>query len=54
MKIGLEHVNLCTHDPDAAAEWMVRVFNWRVRWAGTAMDTRYTVHVGDDAGYLAL
>ena len=54
MKIGLEHINLCTLDPDAAAGWMVRVFNWRVRWAGTAMDTGYTVHVGDDAGYLAL
>lgn len=54
MKIGLEHVNVTTRDPQAAAEWMGRVFGWKIRWQGAAMETGFTVHVGDDDGYLAL
>jgi catechol 2,3-dioxygenase-like lactoylglutathione lyase family enzyme len=54
MKIGLEHVNITTRDPLAAAEWLGRVFDWHVRWQGPAMETGFTVHVGDETGYLAL
>ena len=54
MKIGLEHVNVTTGDPQAAAEWLGRLFGWRVRWQGAAMETGFTIHVGDDDRYLAL
>jgi len=54
MKIGLEHVNFTTRDPQAAADWMGRVFGWNIRWQGAAMETGFTVHVGDDDRYLAL
>lgn len=54
MKIGLEHVNVTTRDPLAAAEWLGRVFGWRIRWQGSAMETGFTIHVGDDDRYLAL
>ena len=40
MKIGLEHVNVTTRDPQAAAEWLGRVFGWRIRWQGSALETR--------------
>ena len=54
MKIGLEHVNVTTRDPQAAAEWLGRVFGWRIRWQESAMETGFTIHVGDDDRYLAL
>ena len=54
MKIGLEHVNVTTRDPQAAAEWLGRVFGWRIRWQGSAMETGFTIHVEDDDRYLAL
>ena len=54
MKIGLEHVNFTTRDPQAAAEWLGRVFGCRIRWQGSAMETGFTIHVEDDDRYLAL
>ena len=50
----LEHVNVTVADPDAAAATLCALFDWRVRWAGPGMETGRTVHVGDDASYLAL
>jgi len=50
----LEHVNLTVADPDATAETLCRLFGWHVRWAGPGMTTGRTVHVGDDASYVAL
>ena len=50
----LEHVNLTVADPDATAEVFCDLFGWKVRWAGPGMETGRTVHVGDDASYLAL
>jgi len=50
----LEHLNITVSDPKATAAWMERLFGWRTRWEGAAMQTGYTVHVGDDAHYVAL
>lgn len=50
----LEHVNLTVSDPKATAAWIERVFGWKTRWEGTAMETGYTVHVGSDDSYVAL
>ena len=50
----LEHVNLTVSDPKATAAWIERVFGWKTRWEGPAMETGYTVHVGSDDSYVAL
>lgn len=50
----LEHVNVTVGDPDAVAAVLVDLFDWRVRWSGDAMQVGRTVHVGTDAGYVAL
>jgi catechol 2,3-dioxygenase-like lactoylglutathione lyase family enzyme len=54
MTAHLEHTNFTVTDPDATAKWMCDLFGWRVRWAGAAMSTGRTVHVGTDSHYLAL
>ncbi len=50
----LEHVNLTVTDPDSSAARLVDLFDWHVRWSGSAKDDGYTVHVGTDDDYLAL
>ena len=50
----LEHVNITVPDPQASAEILCDLFGWHVRWQGEAKDDGFTVHVGDDASYLAL
>lgn len=54
MTAQLEHANLTVTDPDATAGWMCRLFGWTVRWSGPALAGGRTVHVGTEAGYLAL
>ena len=49
-----EHVNITVPDPKATAAKLIDIFGWRVRWEGDAIDSGYTVHVGDDDSYLAL
>ncbi|MBB96701.1 MAG: glyoxalase [Rhodobacteraceae bacterium] len=50
----LEHVNVSVPDPKATAGILSDLFGWTVRWEGPALNDGYTVHVGDDSGYLAL
>jgi catechol 2,3-dioxygenase-like lactoylglutathione lyase family enzyme len=50
----LEHVNVTVADPDRTAQSMCDLFGWKVRWAGPGMETGRSVHVGDEASYLAL
>ena len=50
----LEHLNITVSDPKATAAWIERVFGWKTRWEGPAMQTGYTIHIGDDNGYVAL
>lgn len=51
----LEHVNVTVADPKATAAKLMTLFDWRIRWEGSAMDgAGYTVHVGDDESYVAL
>jgi catechol 2,3-dioxygenase-like lactoylglutathione lyase family enzyme len=54
MQAELEHANITVTDPDETAKWMGDVFGWQVRWAGDAMQTGRTVHVGTKGTYLAL
>ena len=50
----LEHVNLTVRDPHATAALLCRLFDWRVRWEGPAIDDGRSVHVGGERDYLAL
>ena len=50
----IEHVNLNVSDPQRTAALVSALFGWHIRWQGTAMDGRHTIHVGDDRFYLAL
>jgi len=52
--VYLEHVNLTVKDPDELAALFGRLFDWKVRWAGDALNNGRTVHVGSDDSYLAL
>ncbi|MEM6825043.1 MAG: VOC family protein [Pseudomonadota bacterium] len=50
----LEHVNVTVSNPQATAAWLARVFGWETRWEGQATGGGYTIHVGEDATYLAI
>ena len=52
--LRIEHLNLTVRDPARAADLMVRLFGWHIRWQGPASNGGHTVHVGDDRQYLAL
>jgi len=52
-KIFLEHANVTVKDPDASANLLCRLFDWKVRWQGDAMDVGRTVHVGTEHSYIA-
>ncbi|OWU85423.1 glyoxalase [Oceanicola sp. 22II-s10i] len=54
MTIRLEHANITVTDPKATAAWLERVFGWKTRWEGPAMQTGHTVHIGTDDSYIAL
>ncbi|SLN46413.1 hypothetical protein ROA7450_02279 [Roseovarius albus] len=50
----LEHLNVTVTAPQEIAAILCDLFDWHVRWEGTAKDNGYTVHVGDEDSYLAL
>ncbi|GAA0414162.1 hypothetical protein GCM10009133_23140 [Cocleimonas flava] len=50
----LEHINVTVKDPDELASLFCRLFDWKIRWSGAALNNGRTVHVGSDDSYLAL
>lgn len=54
MQAQLEHANITVPDPKATAAILCDLFDWQIRWEGPALDNGFTVHVGGEAGYLAL
>ena len=50
----LEHTNLTVKDPDTLAALFCRIFDWKIRWRGGAINDGLTVHVGNKDSYLAL
>ena len=50
----LEHVNVTVADPDATAAMLAKLFDWHVRWRGSAIHGGLTVHVGSDTDYVAV
>ena len=51
---SLEHVNLTVRDPERSAALMTALFGWHERWRGPSQMGGWTIHVGDEKGYLAL
>jgi len=50
----LEHVNVTVSDPKATADFLCRIFGWKIRWQGPSMSGGTTFHVGNKAAYLAV
>lgn len=50
----LEHVNITVEDPTATAERLCTLFDWHIRWQGTAKFGGHTIHVGADDNYIAV
>ncbi|KPL68125.1 glyoxalase [Erythrobacter sp. SG61-1L] len=50
----LEHANLTVSDPERSSALLQRLLGWHERWRGPARDGGWTIHVGDEAAYLAL
>ena len=54
MQSKLEHINLTVRDSDATAGILSHIFDWKIRWAGAAIDNGRTIHLGGEDTYLAL
>lgn len=50
----IEHANLTVSDPARSAALFINLLDWHVRWRGPAQRGGETIHVGNDATYLAL
>lgn len=50
----IEHVNITVSDIDRTADMLAKLFDWRIRWRGAAASGGSTIHVGDDANYIAV
>ncbi len=50
----VEHVNVTVRDPEATAAMLVRLFDWRIRWQGAAINGGISIHVGGDKSYVAV
>ena len=50
----IEHVNLTVTDIERSAALFEGLLGWRQRWRGAAMNGGETIHVGNNATYLAL
>ncbi|MFD0914927.1 VOC family protein [Pseudahrensia aquimaris] len=51
----LEHINITVNDSRATAAALCDLFDWKIRWEGSAMNgIGYTCHVGTDDDYLAV
>lgn len=53
-KSTLEHVNVTVSDPVKTAEMLCSLFDWHIRWQGSAALGGHTVHVGTDDSYVAV
>lgn len=50
----IEHINITVGNPDLTAAYLMRIFDWHIRWRGHAAKGGNTIHVGNDQFYLAV
>lgn len=50
----LEHANITVSDPDRSSQLLQSLCGWHERWRGPSRLGGKTIHVGDDAHYIAL
>ena len=50
----IEHVNLTVSDIERSAALFEKLLGWRQRWRGASLRGGETIHVGEQATYLAL
>jgi len=54
IKSTQEHINFTVTDPDKTAAVLCTLFDWRIRWQGSALGDGKSIHVGTDEDYIAL
>jgi catechol 2,3-dioxygenase-like lactoylglutathione lyase family enzyme len=54
MTARLEHLNFTVADPLRFADLLSRLFDWKIRWQGSAIHGGHTVHVGGLDSYVAI
>jgi catechol 2,3-dioxygenase-like lactoylglutathione lyase family enzyme len=54
MTARVEHLNFTVADPKGFAELLCRLFDWHIRWEGSAIHSGHTVHVGVVESYVAI
>ena len=50
----LEHANITVPDANKTADMLCRIFGWRIRRSGSAIDGGVSIHVGGEGSYLAV
>ena len=50
----LEHLNITVTDPERSAKLFEKLCGWHERWRGPSQQGGWTIHVGNDAEYLAI
>ncbi len=50
----LEHANITVTDPKRTCDMLCKIFGWRIRWQGPAIDGGTSTHVGSTDSYLAI
>ena len=51
---NIEHVNITVTDPERSATLFADLLGWKERWRGPSKLGGKTIHVGDEADYLAI
>lgn len=50
----IEHVNISVGNTKETAKMLGFLFDWKIRWQGAAQLGGYTIHIGDEAQYIAI
>lgn len=50
----LEHANISVPNGKQTAEMLIDLFDWHIRWQGTAQGGGHTIHVGNANDYVAI
>lgn len=50
----LEHANITVSDASRTADWMSKLFDWKIRWQGPSKDGGHSIHIGTENQYIAL